>query len=57
TKEIARLENEIVKANGKLGNEAFVAKAPPAVIAQERQRLTDFEDTLHKVKDQLKRLG
>jgi valyl-tRNA synthetase len=57
TKEITRLENEIVKANGKLGNEAFVAKAPPAVIAQERQRLADFEDTLHKVKDQLKRLG
>ena len=57
TKEITRLENEIVKANSKLGNEAFVAKAPPAVIAQERQRLADFEDTLHKVKDQLKRLG
>ena len=56
-KEITRLETEIVKANGKLGNEAFVAKAPPAVITQERQRLSDFEDTLHKVKDQLKRLG
>jgi valyl-tRNA synthetase len=56
-KEITRLETEIVKANGKLGNEAFVAKAPPAVITQERQRLADFEDTLHKVKDQLKRLG
>jgi valyl-tRNA synthetase len=56
-KEITRLETEIVKANGKLSNEAFVAKAPPAVITQERQRLADFEDTLHKVKDQLKRLG
>ncbi|MFM7801067.1 MAG: valine--tRNA ligase, partial [Limnohabitans sp.] len=56
-KEITRLETEIVKANGKLGNEAFVAKAPPAVITQERERLAIFEDTLHKVKDQLKRLG
>ena len=57
SKEIARLQNEITKANSKLGNEAFVAKAPPAVIAQERQRVADFEATLLKVEDQLKRLG
>ena len=57
SKEITRLETEIAKAHGKLGNEAFVAKAPPAVITQERQRLADFEDTLQKVKDQLKRLA
>ncbi len=57
TKEITRLETEIFKANGKLSNEAFVAKAPPAVITQERQRLADFEATLNKVKDQLKRLN
>jgi valyl-tRNA synthetase len=56
-KEVARLQNEITKANGKLSNEAFVAKAPPAVIAQERQRVADFEATLLKVQDQLKRLG
>ena len=56
-KEVARLQNEIAKAHGKLGNEAFVAKAPPAVIAQERQRVADFEATLLKVEDQLKRLG
>jgi valyl-tRNA synthetase len=56
-KEVVRLQNEIAKAHGKLSNEAFVAKAPPAVIAQERQRVADFEATLHKVEDQLKRLG
>jgi valyl-tRNA synthetase len=56
-KEIARLQNEITKAHSKLGNEAFVAKAPPAVITQERQRVADFEATLLKVEDQLKRLG
>ena len=55
-KEIARLQNEIAKAHGKLSNEAFVAKAPPTVIAQERQRVADFEATLLKVADQLKRL-
>jgi len=57
TKEVARLEGEITKANAKLGNESFVARAPAAVIAQERQRLADFGDTLAKVRDQLKRLN
>ena len=56
-KETARLEGEIVKAEGKLSNEAFVAKAPPAVIAQERKRVADFVATLAKLKDQLARLG
>ena len=43
--------------NGKLGNEAFVAKAPPAVIEQERKRLADFSATLERLRDQLVRLG
>jgi valyl-tRNA synthetase len=34
-----------------------VARAPAAVIGQERKRLADFEATLAKVKDQLARLG
>ena len=56
SKEVARLEGEIGKANGKLSNEAFVAKAPPAVIDQERKRVADFEATLIKVKSQLSQL-
>ncbi|WP_090128519.1 valine--tRNA ligase [Limnohabitans sp. Rim11] len=56
SKEVARLEGEIRKANGKLSNEAFVAKAPPAVIEQERKRVADFEATLSKVKTQLAQL-
>jgi valyl-tRNA synthetase len=56
-KEVLRLEGEIAKANGKLSNEAFVAKAPPAVIEQERKRLSDFGDTLAKVREQLARLA
>ena len=57
SKEVARLQGEIGKANGKLSNEAFVAKAPPAVIEQENKRLADFTATLQKVQDQLARLG
>ena len=55
-KEVARLEGEIDKANNNLGNAAFVAKAPPAVIEQARKRVADFVSTLAKVKDQLARL-
>ena len=57
SKEVTRLETEITKATGKLGNEAFVAKAPPAVIEQEKKRVADFTATLTKVKEQLQRLG
>ena len=55
-KEVARLQCEIAKANGKLGNEAFVAKAPAAVLDQERQRLADFSAALDKLQEQLARL-
>jgi len=56
-KELARLEGEIVKANGKLSNESFVARAPAAVIDQERKRLADFEATVDKIHNQLARLA
>jgi valyl-tRNA synthetase len=55
-KEIARLENEITKAQGKLGNERFVARAPVAVVEQEKKRLADFVATVEKLKPQLQRL-
>ena len=56
-KEVTRLPGEIAKAQGKLNNQNFVAKAPPAVIEQEKQRVADFGATLAKVQEQLARLG
>ncbi|MDB5941700.1 MAG: valS [Ramlibacter sp.] len=56
-KEAARLEEQITRANAKLSNEAFVAKAPPAVIEQERKRIAEFSATLAKLREQLRRLG
>jgi valyl-tRNA synthetase len=57
TKEIKRLEGEIAKAQAKLGNESFVARAPAAVVEQEKQRMADFGATLERVQQQFNRLG
>ena len=55
-KEIARLQGEVGKARTKLSNESFVARAPAAVVAQERKRLDDFIATLGKLEPQRERL-
>jgi valyl-tRNA synthetase len=56
TKEIAKLETEIGKATAKLGNASFADRAPPAVVAQERERLTGFENKVVSMRAQLKKL-
>jgi len=55
-KEIARLENEINKANAKLNNESFVARAPVAVVEQEKGRVAEFSTSLEKLQAQLAKL-
>jgi len=57
TKEAARLEGEIAKANAKLSNESFVARAPAAVVDQEKQRVAEFTATRTRLLDQLQRLA
>jgi valyl-tRNA synthetase len=56
-KEIARLSNEITKANAKLSNESFVARAPAAVVEQEKKRLEEFGTTLVQLQAQRKKMG
>ncbi|MDP9107575.1 MAG: valine--tRNA ligase [Pseudomonadota bacterium] len=55
-KEITRLEGEITKGNAKLGNEAFVARAPAAVVEAEQTRLAGFVSTLNKLREQFDKL-
>ena len=56
TKEIGRLEAEVVKATAKLSNESFIARAPAQVVEQEKKRLADFTATVDKLRQQLERL-
>jgi valyl-tRNA synthetase len=55
-KEIARIEVEIRKCEGKLGNASFVANAPAEVVAQERQRIADWNTTLGALREQAAKL-
>ena len=55
-KEVARLEAEISKANAKLNNESFVARAPADVVAQEKARVAEFGANLEKLLSQLAKL-
>ena len=62
-KEIARLKaeekrliNEIKRVESKLSNEGFIKKAPPEVVAQEREKGEKYRDMLNKVMDGLENL-
>jgi valyl-tRNA synthetase len=55
-KEDKRLSAEIAKAQGKLSSESFVARAPQAVVDQEKQRVADFTAELDRVRHQAARL-
>jgi valyl-tRNA synthetase len=56
SKEVMRLQAEIAKADAKLGNESFVARAPAAVVAQEKERRAQFSQTIDKMREQLVKL-
>jgi valyl-tRNA synthetase len=56
-KEIARLQGEIANANGKLHNESFVARAPAAVVEQEKARVAEFTASLEKLQLQRNKLN
>jgi valyl-tRNA synthetase len=51
-KEIDKLQKDCERQQGKLSNDSFVAKAPPDVIAKEREKLADNERTLQKLREQ-----
>jgi valyl-tRNA synthetase len=48
---------EIDKIDRKLGNEQFVAKAPPEVIEEQRQRRADSVERRNHIAEALARLS
>ena len=61
--EQARLAREIEKRSGDLGrveaklaNEAFVSRAPPAVVAKQRERAAELQGAIARLREQAKRL-
>ncbi|MCQ1060995.1 valine--tRNA ligase [Photobacterium sp. DNB23_23_1] len=50
--EVKKTEGEIKRIEGKLGNAGFVAKAPEAVVAKEREKLEGYKETLVKLAEQ-----
>ena len=55
-KQRERLQADLGKARGKLGNPNFVNNAPAEVVTQERQRAAEFERKLEQLDEQLGRL-
>ncbi|MEG9487060.1 valine--tRNA ligase [Mannheimia indoligenes] len=52
TKEMDKLKGEVARIEGKLSNEAFVAKAPEQVIAKEREKMQEYLSGLEKLQVQ-----
>lgn len=52
-KEQKRLEGEVARVNGKLGNPGFVSKAPEKLVQEEREKLVKYQEMLEKVTAQL----
>jgi valyl-tRNA synthetase len=48
-KKRAGLVQEIERAEKKLANQQFVAKAPEAVVAEERRKLEEYRDALERL--------
>ena len=55
-KEVERAQQELEKIEKKLNNEAFVAKAPEAIVTKDRERAADLQTTLQTLQKQLESL-
>ncbi len=55
-KDLAAAEKEKAQANAKLGNEAFLAKAPDQVVDKIRGRLAKADEDIARIQSQLEKL-
>jgi valyl-tRNA synthetase len=57
SKEIGKLESDIVKIDAKLNNADFMARAPEEIVEENRERRADCEARIAKMKTALQHLG
>jgi valyl-tRNA synthetase len=55
-REIGKLESDLTRLQGKLGNAAFVDKAPAAVVAKEQDKMQTQLQALETLQEQLRRI-
>jgi len=55
-KERDKLEKEIARLSGKLGNARFVDNAPADVVAKEKEKLSNAQATLNQLQEQVGKL-
>ena len=56
-KEMAKLGKDIEGTEKKLSNENFVAKAPPEIVEENRERITEWTATLAKLRSAREQLA
>ena len=56
SKEIEKMRIEVTKSEAKLGTASFVNRAPPEVVAQEKQRLEEWKTKLAQLGEMLEAL-
>jgi valyl-tRNA synthetase len=56
-RELGKVEKDLAVLDKKLGNESFVARAPAAVIAKDRERHAELETARSKLRDALTKLA
>ncbi|MCP5205093.1 MAG: valine--tRNA ligase [Pseudomonadales bacterium] len=57
SREIDKLEKDLARVQGKLGNPAFVAKAPAAVVAKEQEKMQAQQQALATLQEQARNIG
>jgi len=57
TKELAESQKFVQAILGKLGNESFVSRAKPEVVAAEREKLANQEQRARQIEETLADLG
>ncbi|WP_323816149.1 valine--tRNA ligase [Cellvibrio sp. NN19] len=57
TKESNKLQQDIERTEAKLANEAFVAKAPAEVVANERNRVAENKTSVEKLREQIQKIS